>query len=178
MALNTDKKTQIQYRTSTNRLELYKQGFNYVEDDSTDAKSAPVPSNAELIGKADIIERSSVPESHRKAADSLMIIKKIFGHPVVQSKLSEEEFLLIRKYCFKLLERTTANEAKEEFRLLRDLCNSRDDYQRIEAEKLVEIRLKELKYLIATNFVTVKNAEFNGHKFIEKYFESISKYGN
>lgn len=159
---------------SKDRFELYKQSYGYIEDDYVDVRLKP--SSPEMLSSSDIIERSSVPESHRKAADGFMIIKKIFGHPVVQSMVTEEEKSVLLKYCLKPLEKSTAQEIKDEFRLLKELSNSKEDGLRTEADRVINIRSKELKYMISTNFVNLNKDMFNGYKYVEKYFENISKY--
>lgn len=129
-----------------------------------------------FIRKNNFYIRRGVPESHRRIADNFMIIKKIFGHPVVQSKISEEEILLLARYDFNPLECTTAKQIEDEIIFLKKWSYSNNKELQNAADEIIKIRAKELKYLIATNYVSVTNRVYNGHKILEKYFEDISKY--
>ncbi len=119
--------------------------------------------------------RKGVPESHRRVADNFMIIKKVFGHPVVQSKITEEEKILLDKYDFNLLESSTSKQIEDELVFLKRWSYSRNRELQEAADKIIQIRAKELKYMIATRYVTA-NKNYNGHKVLDKYFEEISKY--
>ena len=120
--------------------------------------------------------RRGVPESHRRVADNFMIIKKIFGHPVVQSKITDEEKKLLAKYDFNLLEYSTAKQIEDELVFLKRWSYSRNSDLQEEADNIIKCRCKELKYLIATNYVNITNKVYNGYKILTKYFEDISKY--
>ncbi|MCK7484462.1 MAG: hypothetical protein MZU97_02105 [Bacillus subtilis] len=65
---------------------------------------------------------------------------------------------------------------EEELALLQKWSESRNLDHRDDAERIINIRLKELKNLIATNYVTISSEIYNGYKTLEKYFENISKY--
>lgn len=119
--------------------------------------------------------RRGVPESHRKVADNYMIIKKVFGSPVIQSKLTEEEYALLQKYDFSPLEFTTSKQVEDELIFLKKWSYSRNRDLQIAADFIIQIRAKELKYLVAKNYI-MTNQRFDGYKILDKYFEEISKY--
>lgn len=119
--------------------------------------------------------RKGVPESHRRVADSLMIIKKVFGYPVVQSKISDEEKALLVKYDFNPLELSTSKQIEDELVFLKRWSYSRNRELQEAADLIIHIRAKELKYLIATRYVNT-NKNYNGYQVLEKYLEEISKY--
>jgi len=123
-----------------------------------------------------MLARSGVPESHRRAADSYMIIKKVFGFPAVHSKLTIEEKRFIARFDFNLLEYSTIKQINEELAFLKRWSDSRDPELQSASDKIIQIRLKELKHLVATNYVNVTNELHNGYKALERYFEEISKY--
>lgn len=129
-----------------------------------------------FLRKNNFYIRRGVPESHRRIADNFMIIKKIFGHPVVQSKISEEEKLLLAKYDFNTLEYTTAKQIEDEIVFLKKWSYSNSNELQEAADEIIKIRAKELKYLIASNYVSITNRVYNGYTILEKYFEDISKY--
>jgi hypothetical protein len=119
--------------------------------------------------------RKGVPESHRRVADNLMIIKKVFGQTVVQPQLSAEEKELLARYDFNLLELSTAKQIQDELGFLKKWSYSRNRELQESADLIIQIRAKELKYLIATRYVTVKK-NYDGYKILDKYFDEISKY--
>lgn len=129
-----------------------------------------------FIRKNNFYIRRGVPESHRRIADNFMIIKKIFGHPVVQSKIEEHEQRLLEKYDFNLLEYSTSKQIEDEIVFLKKWSYSNNKELQEAADEIIRIRAKELKYLIATNYVNITNRVYNGHTILEKYFEDISKY--
>lgn len=129
-----------------------------------------------FIRKNNFYIRRGVPESHRRIADNFMIIKKIFGHPVVQSKISEEEKMLLARYDFNTLEFTTAKQIEDEIVFLKKWSYSNNKELKEAADEIIKIRAKELKSLIASNYVDVTNRLYNGHEILAKYFEDISKY--
>jgi len=119
--------------------------------------------------------RKGVPESHKRAADNFMIIRKIFGQPVVQPKMSDEEKALLVKYDFNPLELSTSRQIEDELLFLKKWSYSRNRELQEAADTIIKIRVKELKYHIATRFVNIKK-DFDGYKILEKYLEEISKY--
>jgi len=131
-----------------------------------------------LVNNAAMLKRSSIPDSHRRVADGYMIIKKIFGFPFVQCKISESEREYLAKYDFNLLEFTTQKQIEEELEILKKWNNSVNTELKEASDKIINIRVKELKHLIATNYVTVSSEIYNGYRALERYFEAISKYCN
>ncbi len=129
-----------------------------------------------FLKKNNFYLRRGVPESHRRVADNFMIIKKIFGHPVVQPKITREEAELLVRYDFNLLEYSTAKQIEDEIVYLKQWSFSRNKELHEAADNIIKIRSKELKYMIATNYVNITSNVYNGHKILEKYFEEISKY--
>jgi hypothetical protein len=123
-----------------------------------------------------MLARSGVPDSHRRIADNYMIIKKIFGFPVVQSKIDFEERKFLSKYDFNLLEYSTIKQVNEELAFLKKWSESKDRNLREASDMIIQIRAKELKALVASNYVNITSNIYNGYRALEKYFESISKY--
>ncbi|MFA6988712.1 MAG: hypothetical protein WC197_01470 [Candidatus Gastranaerophilaceae bacterium] len=123
-----------------------------------------------------LLARSGVPDSHRRIADSYMILKKIFGLPAVQGRLTIEEKKLLAKYDFNLLEYSTIKQINEELACLKKWNESREKSLQESSDKIIEIRAKELKNLIASKYISVTNEIYNGYKALERYFEEISKY--
>jgi hypothetical protein len=123
-----------------------------------------------------LLARSGVPDSHRRIADSYMILKKIFGLPAVQAVLVLDEKRFLAKYDFNLLEYSTIKQINEELAFLKKWSESGEKRLQQASDKIIEIRAKELKNLIASKYINVTNEIHNGYKALERYFEEISKY--
>lgn len=128
------------------------------------------------LSMSSMLARSGVPLSHVMAADNYMVIKKIYGNPVVKSRITNKEKALLGKYDFNQLEYTTIKQINEELDLLKKWSMSLDENLKSDADKIIEIRLKELKYLAACRYTIITNEIYNGYMALEKYFEDISKY--
>ena len=128
------------------------------------------------LSTSSMLAKANVPLSHSIAADNYMVIKKIYGTPVVKSRISNKEKALLGKYDFNQLEYTTINQINEELGLLKKWSLSLDEELKTDADKIIEIRLKELKYLAACRYTLITNELYNGYLALEKYFEDISKY--
>jgi hypothetical protein len=128
------------------------------------------------LGMVAMTARSEIPPSHRLVADSYMLAKKVYGSPVVKGKISLEEKSLLMKYDFTRIEYTTIRQVNEELAFLQQASISLDRNLRSDADKILKIRMKELKILEARQFSTVKSSLFNGYMAIEEYFNLISSY--
>ena len=113
---------------------------------------------------------------HRRVADNYMILKKIYGTPVVQSRITNKELSLLSKYDFNPLECSTIKQINEELAYLKRWSMSLEKNLKSDADELIQIRAKELKYIIASRYVSVTSEIYSGFKALERYFEEISKY--
>ena len=123
-----------------------------------------------------MLAKSGVPYSHRRIADNYVIIKKIYRFQAVQSRITNSELQLLKKYDFNTLEFSTIKQINEELSYLKKWSTSGNELLRKDADDLLQIRCKELKYIIASRYATVTNEIYNGYKALEKYFEEISKF--
>lgn len=123
-----------------------------------------------------MLARGGVPASHRRVADNYMIIKKVYGFPVVQSRISNQDKTLLAKYDFNPLEYSTIKQINEELSFLKKWSMSLEPSLRIDSDEIIQIRAKELKFLVATRYTVLTNEIYNGYLALEKYFEDISKY--
>ena len=126
-----------------------------------------------IHSNAAIIERSSIPETHRQIADNYMIIKKIFKFSVVQCMINDKEKELLKAYNLPFLNDSTAEQMNNELILLKDWGESFDRQMQELSSNILDIRVKELKYLIA-NYSS--GNIFEGTRVLERYLENISKY--
>ena len=123
-----------------------------------------------------MLARGEVPEVHRRTADNYMVIKKIYGAPVVQPRINNKERALLAKYDFNPLEYSTIKQINEELSFLKRWSMSLEKNLRADANEIIQISAKELKFLVASRYVSVTSEIYQGYKAIERYFEEISKY--
>ena len=127
-------------------------------------------------GIVSLSARSEIPPSHRRIADSFVVMKNFYGTPVVQGVLSFKEKTLLEKYDFNRLEYCTIKQINEELAFLQSGSVSMDANWRNDCDEILKIRAKELKFLAASKYAAVSNEMFNGYLAVEKYFEKISSY--
>ena len=125
---------------------------------------------------AALLAKNIIPYSHRKLADNYIIIKKVFKFQAVMSRISNTEKRLLAKYDFNTLEYTTVKQMYEELALLQKWSASKDAKLKNDADTIMEIRTKELKFIDANSYANISNEIYKGYIALEHYFEEISKY--
>ena len=70
-----------------------------------------------------LLAKSSVPYSHRRIADNYVIIKKIYRFQAVQSRITNSELQLLKKYDFNTLEFSTIKQINEELSYLKKILH-------------------------------------------------------
>ena len=125
---------------------------------------------------AALLAKNTIPYSHRKVADNYTIIKRIFKFQAVMSRISNAEKNLLAKYDFNILEYTTVKQMYEELTLLQKWSASQDVKLKNDADSILEIRAKELKYIDSNRYANLSNEIYKGYVALEHYFEEISKY--
>lgn len=123
-----------------------------------------------------LLAKSAVPYSHRRVADNYVIIKRIYKFQAVQSRISNLEIALLKKYDFNTLEFSTIKQINDELAYLKKWSTSNNELLRKDADLLIQIRAKELKYIIASRYAGITNEVYNGYKALERYFEEITKF--
>lgn len=125
---------------------------------------------------AALLAKNAIPYSHRKVADNYTIIKRVFKFQAVSSRISNTEKALLAKYDFNILEYTTVKQMYEELALLQKWSASQDVKLKNDADSILEIRAKELKYIDSNRYANISNEIYKGYIALEHYFEEISKY--
>ena len=134
------------------------------------------PEKEDSMGLSALVDRSSVPASHKRIADGYMFIKKIYGSFMTYSHITNEERNILSKFDFAPLEYSTKNQIEEEIKFLKKWSASQDEKMSKAADKILEIRVKELKNIVSNRYVFVSNEIYQGFKTLEQYLEKISKY--
>ena len=125
---------------------------------------------------AAFLAKNIIPYSHRKIADSYAVIKRFFKFQAVVARISNSEKALLAKYDFNTLEFTTVKQMYEELELLQKWSVSSDEELKKDSDLILEIRSKELKYIVATSYASISNELYKGYMALENYFVEISKY--
>ena len=123
-----------------------------------------------------LLAKSAVPYSHRRVADNYVIIKRVYRFQAVQSRITTAERQLLKKYDFNTLEFSTIKQINDELSYLKKWSASPNELLRKDSDALLQIRCKELKYIVASRYASITNEIYNGYKALEKYFEEISKF--
>ncbi len=123
-----------------------------------------------------MLARGGVPESHRRVADNYMVIKKVYGAPVVQPRITNQERALLAKYDFNPLEYSTIKQINEELSFLKRWSSSLEKNLKQDSDDIIQIRVKELKFIVASRYINFDSEIYGGYKAIERYLEEISKY--
>lgn len=125
---------------------------------------------------AALLAKNIIPYSHKKVADNYTIVKRVFKFQAVQSRISNSERALLAKYDFNALEYTTVKQMYEELAILQSWSASPDVQLKNDADEILEIRSRELKYIGANRYANISNEIYKGYVALEHYFEEISKY--
>ena len=127
---------------------------------------------------AALLAKNIIPYSHRKLADNYVIVKRIFKFQAVMSRITNTEKALLAKYDFNTLEYTTVKQMYEELALLQKWSMSNDEGLKKDSDQILEIRTKELKFIVATSYASISNEIYKGYLALESYFNEISKYND
>lgn len=123
-----------------------------------------------------LLAKSSVPYSHRRVADNYIIIKRIYKFQVIQSHISNQEIALLKKYDFNTLECSTIKQINEELAYLKKWATSSNELLSHDADEIIQIRAKELKFIVANKYSAISNEVYDGYRALERYFEEITKF--
>ena len=125
---------------------------------------------------AALLAKNTIPYSHRKTADNYVIVKRVFKFQAVMPRISNADKALLGKYDFSTLEYTTVKQMYEELSLLQQWALGNDEKLQADSQAILEIRTKELKYIVATSYASISNELYKGYLALENYFIEISKY--
>lgn len=127
---------------------------------------------------AALLAKNTIPYFHKKVANNYIIIKKVFKFQAVMPRISNVEKALLAKYDFNTLEYTTVKQMYEELALLQKWSMSQDEELKKDSDAILEIRTKELKFIVATSYANISNEIYKGYLALENYFIEISKYND
>lgn len=123
-----------------------------------------------------LLAKNAVPNSHRRVADNYVIIKRVYKFQVVQSRINNQELALLKKYDFNPLEYSTIKQINEELAYLKKWSLSSNELLVKDADDIIQIRAKELKFIVASKYSIVSGEVYDGYRALERYFEEITKF--
>lgn len=123
-----------------------------------------------------LLAKNAVPYSHRRIADNYVIIKRIYKFQAVQSRITSMDVALLKKYDFNPLEYSTIKQINEELAYLKKWAVSSNELLCEDADEILQIRAKELKYIVASKYSALSDEIYDGYKALERYFEEITKF--
>lgn len=123
-----------------------------------------------------LLAKNAIPSSHRRVADNYVIIKRIYKFQAVQSRITNQELALLKKYDLNPLEYSTIKQINEELAYLKKWAISSNELLSEDADSIIHIRVKELKFIVASKYSTLTNEIYDGYKALERYFEEITKF--
>ncbi|MCM1265237.1 MAG: hypothetical protein NC200_03475 [Candidatus Gastranaerophilales bacterium] len=123
-----------------------------------------------------LLAKTSVPYSHRRIADNYVIMKRICSFQIVQPRITKVETALLMRYSFNTLENTTISKVNQELVQLKEWATSTNDTLRADAEEIMRIRVKELKFMLSNNYTQNSNEVFKGYKAVETYLKNVTNY--
>jgi len=142
---------------------------------SNEGKGNISPIHYETLSMSSLIAKGEISARQKQIANNYTVIKKIFGFTAVHSRITSKEESVLRIYNMNLLEHSTISEINQELDLLKKWSNSYDENLRKHADEIFEIRVKELKYLHACNYLGSYCEIYDGHRALEKYIEFIAE---
>ena len=123
-----------------------------------------------------LLAKSSVPYSHRRVANNYVVLRRICSFQAVQPRITKVEENLLSRYFLMTLENTTISKMNREIIQLKEWATSTDDTLRADADTLLSIRVKELKYILSISYANTSNEIFNGYKALDAYLNGITNY--
>ena len=126
------------------------------------------------LSMSSLIARGQIPMKQRQLATNYMVIKRIFGFSAVHSRITNAERAILKKYGFDVLENSTISQINHQLEQLKIWSNSGDAFVKAYADEIFEIRIKELKFLRASNYSTAVGEFYDGYMALERYIEYVA----
>ena len=120
-----------------------------------------------------LLAKASVPYSHRRIANKYVLMKSICSFQIVQPRITNVDIALLSKYSFNTLENTTIGQVNKEIGQLKTWAVSMNDELRSDSEAILEIRVKELKFMLSNNYTKKSNEMYKGYEALEAYLTNI-----
>ena len=129
--------------------------------------------------EADLITKQRAQLGKKVIKERKSKVSELSGKPLDgMAEVHHKEKALLAKYDFNTLEYTTVKQMYEELALLQKWSMSQDEELKKDSDAILEIRTKELKFIVATSYANISNEIYKGYLALENYFIEISKYND
>ena len=125
-----------------------------------------------------LLASGRVPNSHKRAADNFIVIKRLYKTQSIKSHILNSEMDLLRKYGFKPLSQLTITEVNKEIGTLQEWSFSDNLQLKNDSDMLIQIRAKELRTILSSKYAMYTSEMNNGYRTLERYVEEITKFYN
>ena len=126
------------------------------------------------ISLSGLFLRSKTSSFQRALANNFVTLKRIFSYTVVQPKVTNAEYSFLKQNEMLPLELTSGKKIYDELMKIVDLTDSNIESKVSLADKIFQIRVKELKYIFANVPSPSLNEMEDGYKVLDKYIEFIA----
>lgn len=127
------------------------------------------------ISLSGLFLKSQATGMQKSCAVNYVTLNKLLGHSVVQPKVTLVEYNFLHQNKMKPLEDTSGKDMYNELMKLLEPMPVYNKYQEENRDKIFQIRVKELKYILAN----VPNARLNeikdGYKVLDKYLNFLGE---
>jgi hypothetical protein len=120
----------------------------------------------------------NVPASHKRVADNYIIIKRLYKTQSLKSFILASEKQLLSKYMFMPLSQMSIQDVNKEILVLQQWSASENHILKQDADNLIQVRAKELRYILSSKYAMYSSEINNGFRALERYFEEITKFYN
>ena len=103
-------------------------------------------------------------------------MRKIYEFQIVQPRITNSERNFLFRYNFNTLENTTIGQVNAQLALLKSWSMSTEDKLRNDSDTLLQIRVKELKFILSNKYALATNEIYNGYKAIDVYLNEMNKF--
>lgn len=121
------------------------------------------------ISLSGLFLKSKATNIQKSCATNYVTLNKILGHSVVQPKVTLVEYNFLRQNKIKPLEDTSCKEMYDELMKLLEPASFQNKYKQENNDRIFQIRVKELKYILATVPQTRLNEIKDGYRILDKY---------
>ena len=141
-----------------------------------DEKNTESTESFSTLATPSIIANSPTPVSHRRVADNYIVIKRLYKTQSVKSGLLNSEKELLNKYNLKPLAELSIQEENKEIMKLKMASFSEDEQLASDADLIIQIRAKELRFILSSRYATYFSEINDGYRALERYFEEVTKF--
>ena len=144
--------------------------YHNIENNNEDALST--------LATPYLLANGRVPIAHKRVADNYIVIKRLYKSQTIKTNLLNVEKEILKNYNFAPLSQLSIQEVNKEILMLQEWSFSANKDLANIADKIIQIRAKELRYILSSNYSLYSSEINDGYRVLERYFEEITKFYN